>query len=64
MITKLSNVFVTLNILFYADDTKIFKEITLINDCEDIKSNLARVENYCATNNLYLTLGKCQKYLL
>lgn len=45
--------------LLYADDLKIYKNITNVSDCLDFQSDLDRFTMYCSKNRLYLSLTKC-----
>ena len=45
--------------LLYADDTKIFKRISNINDCSLLQEDLNRFQNYCRENRLDLNVSKC-----
>lgn len=47
------------NILLYADDLKIFRKITCLNDCTLLQQDLSRLNTYCHANDLYLNLTKC-----
>ena len=42
------------NLLIYADDMKIFKNIDGLNDCALLQSDIKEFEYWCAKNSLYL----------
>lgn len=45
--------------LLYADDTKIFKIVSSISDCEDLQNDLLKFDHYCKKNQLILNSDKC-----
>lgn len=45
--------------LLYADDTKIYREISNINDCNALQSDLSCLSDYCFQNQLFLNENKC-----
>jgi len=47
-------------LLSYADDTKIFKEISYIRDCNLLQQDLSAFESWCKNNSLNLNIAKCQ----
>lgn len=46
-------------LLLYADDTKIFRIVKNISDCEKLQDDLNNLVSYCEINNLFLNLDKC-----
>ena len=46
--------------LMFADDMKIFAEISSVGDCEEVLAQLEIVENWCNRNNLHLNTAKCK----
>lgn len=47
------------NVLLFADDAKIFKEITSIGDCESLQSSIGLLTEWCLVNDMYLNVSKC-----
>jgi hypothetical protein len=47
------------NVLFYADDAKIYKVIRSPADCELLQNDLRNFETFCKDNNLFLNTDKC-----
>ena len=45
--------------LFYADDTKLFKEIKCLDDCSELQKHLTTFVDWCSTNCLTLSVEKC-----
>lgn len=45
--------------LLYADDLKVFKQISNEQDCVEFQRDLDRFSDYCSFNKLYLSLPKC-----
>lgn len=45
--------------LLYADDLKVYKQISNKQDCIDFQQDLDRFSEYCSSNKLYLSLPKC-----
>ncbi|CAH2098333.1 unnamed protein product [Euphydryas editha] len=45
--------------LLYADDAKIIKSISSIDDCRLLQEDLNRFNNYCQINKLDLNVSKC-----
>ena len=45
--------------LMYADDLKIYKEITKLDDCLELQSDLDLINDCCALNQLTLNTAKC-----
>lgn len=46
--------------LLYADDLKVYQNITTFNDCIDLQDDLNRLSEYCNKNKLHLSLSKCK----
>lgn len=59
-INDICSCFKNCNFLLYADDLKIFKKITSINDCYLLQDDLNRLSNYCTENKLELSITKCK----
>lgn len=47
------------NALLYADDTKIFRVVKGVSDCELLQSDLINFVRYCDNNSLLLNTNKC-----
>ena len=45
--------------LMYADDSKIFRIVESLSDCDRLQNDLDRLINYCFDNFLYLNIKKC-----
>lgn len=45
--------------LMFADDLKVFRKVSNINDCRLIQEDLDRFSDYCSHNKLYLAHDKC-----
>lgn len=45
--------------LLYADDLKIFRKISSVQDCIELQSDLHILNDWCKTNQLYLNINKC-----
>lgn len=45
--------------LLYADDLKLYSQITCIHDCRKLQHNLDMVFQWCELNRLYLNPNKC-----
>lgn len=45
--------------LLYADDMKLFYEVTSLDDCKKLQLNLARLNTWCSGNQLPLNANKC-----
>ena len=50
--------------LLFADDLKIFRSISNLNDCLLLQSDLNAVVVWCFENNLQLNVKKCQTFTL
>lgn len=58
-INDITDCFLHTKFSLYADDLKIYKKITCLNDCIDLQSDLDRLINYCHCNRLFLNINKC-----
>lgn len=58
-VNDLASCFKHSEFLLYADDMKVFKQITSINDCYSLQDDLSRFEEYCRLNKLDLNVTKC-----
>jgi hypothetical protein len=58
-INDISTTFINSHILLYADDMKIFRIINSALDCVSLQKDLDRLCLYCAFNELYLNVKKC-----
>ena len=47
------------DILIYADDTKIFREINTLDDCALLQEDIDRVSQYCKHNCIFINASKC-----
>lgn len=47
------------NTLAYADDLKIYQEITSISDCIRLQNNINLISTWCTENEIQLNLQKC-----
>lgn len=45
--------------LLYADDLKVYSQVTSIRDCLKLQHNLDKVSRWCELNRLYLNPDKC-----
>lgn len=57
-INDLPNTLLSRN-LAYADDFKLFRQIHALNDCFLLQSDLSKLNNWCALNDLDLNIDKC-----
>ena len=48
------------NILMFADDVKLFKEIINIDDCLELQLDLNTLHNWCKKHHLELNIEKCK----
>ena len=48
------------NLLMFADDVKLFKKISNINDCLELQRDIDRLTDWCETNRLQLNPDKCK----
>lgn len=46
--------------LLFADDLKIFREISSLDDCKLLQSDLNGINNWCLENEMEFNIGKCQ----
>lgn len=58
-INDIQECFHSTNLLAFADDMKIFASISCPTDTTALQSDLSRLDNYCARNQLYLNPTKC-----
>lgn len=58
-LNDIGSCFVHSHFLLYADDMKVFKQISDINDCYLLQEDLNRFELYCLRNKLDLNVSKC-----
>lgn len=58
-INDIGKCFVNSYFLLYADDLKVFKPITSLNDCYLLQDDLDRLSDYCQINKLKLSIPKC-----
>jgi hypothetical protein len=47
------------SILLFADDAKIYRRIGGVEDCIKLQSDVDALQVYCASNQLYLNIDKC-----
>lgn len=50
---------ITVSCLGYADDLKIYHQVTNFQDCQLLQSNLSSLDQWCLMNKLYLNVDKC-----
>ena len=46
--------------LFYADDLKIYKAVSLVLCCDSLQLNLRIVHQWCLANRMRLNISKCR----
>ena len=46
-------------VLLFADDAKIYKEVTSEQDCENLQADLSSVFQWCSENAMELNIPKC-----
>lgn len=64
-INDIGSCFINCKFLLYADDLKIYREISSTDDCDKLQQDLDRLSSYCVYNKLKLSLPKCKSiYLL
>lgn len=51
---------ITCKKLFYADDLKIFMEVTSTEDCLKLQANIDNIAKWCLKNKLDLNIQKCK----
>ena len=44
--------------LLYADDLKIFNDISCLDDCVNLQNNITKIQNWCVHNNLKINVKK------
>jgi hypothetical protein len=47
------------NILLFADDAKIYREVKNISDCDKLQEDLNHLQLYCQQNQLFINGSKC-----
>ncbi|KAJ3643854.1 hypothetical protein Zmor_026539 [Zophobas morio] len=47
-------------ILIYADDVKIYREIGCVEDCNKLQQDIDYFKNWCSDNSLKLNVAKCK----
>ena len=50
----------TCQTLMFADDVKLYKKITSLNDCTDLQQDLNKLSEWCNKNRLKLNTDKCK----
>jgi hypothetical protein len=58
-VNRISEIF-DFDVLFYADDMKLFLPVSGFQDCLKIQSNLNKLSEWCDRNSLLLNVGKCK----
>jgi Reverse transcriptase (RNA-dependent DNA polymerase) len=58
-INDINSCFSHSSFLLFADDTKIFKKISSVDDCLMLQHDLDKFSNYCSSNQLFLNISKC-----
>lgn len=46
--------------LLYADDLKLYRRVTCLDDCLSLQSDLERLSDWCSLNLLSLNISKCR----
>lgn len=59
-INDINTCFRNSSFLLYADDLKVFRKISSIDDCVKLQEDLDRLTAYCVANKLQLSLPKCK----
>jgi hypothetical protein len=50
--------FIILNAFFYADDLKVYRSISDVDDCKLLQHDIDSVQNWCLDNGMKLNLSK------
>lgn len=58
-INDIGNVLKHSHHLLYADDTKLYRIIRSVSDCQKLQEDLHRLYAYCESNHLFLNSDKC-----
>lgn len=48
------------NVLLYADDMKIYRDISSTSDCLVLQSDMDRISEWCVLNKISLNIAKCK----
>jgi hypothetical protein len=59
-VNEITQIFEYVQVLFYADDMKLFLLVRSLQDCLKIHSDLNRLVDWCGANLLELNVGKCK----
>lgn len=59
-INDIESCFLHSHYLLYADDLKIYRNISDSEDCKLLQEDLDRLASYCNTNKLFLSIPKCK----
>lgn len=59
-INDLANTFTNCHFLFYADDLKIFKNITCSHDCSLLQLEINKISEWCTLSGTELNISKCK----
>lgn len=59
-INDIISCFDDVEVLLFADDIKLYKQISNIGDCLILQSNINKLQNWCVANNLFLNIDKCK----
>jgi hypothetical protein len=59
-VTKISDIFDYVHILFYAGDMKLFVPVSGFQNCLKIQSDQNKLTECCDRNSLLLNVGKCK----
>ena len=58
-INDVQDVIFNSNVLMYADDLKIYKQISCMSDSRLLQGDLDRLGKWCENNNMFLNVAKC-----
>jgi hypothetical protein len=59
-VSRISEIFGYVRVLFYADDMKLFLPISGLQDCLKIQLDLNKLSNWCERNSLLFKVDKCK----
>lgn len=59
-VNDITSCFSDVEVLLFADDVKVFKEIANIDHCRTLQSNIDCLNVWCERNNLFLNVDKCK----
>jgi hypothetical protein len=50
------------NSAFYADDSKLYREVTSISDCQSLQDDLTKLEKWSIDSRMKFSTGKCNVF--